>query len=150
MKKVIDSKTLEAFYNDYLMTANKAFDHPTPESNNRLKEFYSPELIVHQFIPQSLGLPITLNRDEWMGFLSQVHLNVKETLHTNQLVIDPDKKQIAAQQTVKFSDYETDETIVTVEDMVIYSLESVEGRLKILDLKLMFSDSGSLPSPPSA
>lgn len=142
-------QSLETFYNSYLTTVNKAFDHPTSESIERFYEFYSPKLIVHQFMPPSLGGTVTLNRDEWKNLMFQVHLNVKETLHTNQLVIDPVTKQIAAQQTVEFSDYETGETIASIDDMVIYSLEYEEGRLKIVGLKLMFSDPGVLPSPPS-
>lgn len=140
-------QSLIAFYNDYLMTANRAFNHPTQESTNRLKEFYSPKLIVHQFFPLSLGMLNSLNREEWLDLLFQVHSKVKETLHTNQLVIDPDSKQIAAQQTITFTDYENGETIVSINDIVIYSLEEVEGHLKIASLQLMFSDHEALPTP---
>ena len=69
-------QSLEAFYNDYLTTANKAFDHPTSESVDRLDDFYSSELVVHQFMPPDLGGAVILNHDEWKGLMFQVHLRL--------------------------------------------------------------------------
>lgn len=145
MKRAI----MEAFYNNYILILNEANNHPTSESIDKFDEFYSPKLVVHQFMPSSLGGTVTLNRDEWKDLMFQAHLKVKETLQTNQLVIDLDTKKMAAKQALEFSDYETGETIASMDAIAIYSLEQVEGRLRIAGLQLMVSDPGALPSPSS-